>query len=175
MVSIIAASVVVFPLPVGPGHQYETTGETGELHHRRREPKVVCAGDLLRNQSEDRRGDATLPEQVASDPRDVLNVCRKVELRRLLELLLLTTGQMAARHLLDVSTGQGRVALETQEGTLNTHQRRLTGGQMDIRPLHVERDRDQIRQCHLVANSGGAILRSHASLPRPYLHPLRSS
>ena len=86
ILSMIDASVVLLPEPVGPVTSTRPRGLFGELGDDRRQAELVEGQDLERDRAE-RAGDrAALHEDVGAEAREVLHAEREVELVVLLEL-----------------------------------------------------------------------------------------
>ena len=108
ILSIIAASVVDLPLPVGPVTSTRPRGRSASVAEHRRQAELVEAADLLGDQPVDGGDRAALVEHVAAEARQAADAEREVELERLLEALLLRVGQHAVGQLLGL--GRRRAA-----------------------------------------------------------------
>ena len=87
--SIIAASVVVLPEPVGPGDQDEAARLAGEVGEHRRQLQVVEALDLLRDVAEGGAHSTALEVAVDAEAGDSGDRVGEVELLLVLEALAL--------------------------------------------------------------------------------------
>ena len=72
ILSIIAASVVDLPLPVGPVTSTRPRGRSASVGEHRRQAELVEAADLLGNQPVDGADRAALVEHVAAEARQAL-------------------------------------------------------------------------------------------------------
>ena len=107
ILSIIAASVVDLPLPVGPVTSTRPRGRSASDPRTAGSPRSSNDADLLGNEAVDRADGAALVEQVAAEARQPADAEREVELERFLEALLLRVGQ----HAVDQLLGLGRLQL----------------------------------------------------------------
>ena len=80
ILSIIAASVVDLPLPVGPVTRMRPRGWSDSVASTGGRPELLEALDLLGNQPEDGADGAALVEDVAAEPREAPDAEREVEL-----------------------------------------------------------------------------------------------
>ena len=69
ILSIIAASVVDLPLPVGPVTSTRPRGRSASVREHRRQPELAEGADLLGNQPVDGADRAALVEDVAAEAR----------------------------------------------------------------------------------------------------------
>ena len=95
ILSIIAASVVDLPLPVGPVTSTRPRGRSASVAMTGGSAELVERLDLLGDDAVDGRDGAALVEHVAAEAREAADAEREVELQRLLEALLLRVGQHA--------------------------------------------------------------------------------
>ena len=100
ILSIIAASVVDLPLPVGPVTSTRPRGRSASVGQHRRQAELAEGADLFRDEPVDGADRAALVEDVAAEARaDRLDAEREVELHRLFEALLLRVGEHAVDQL----------------------------------------------------------------------------
>ena len=109
ILSSIAASVVDLPLPVGPVTRMRPARLVGQLVDDRRQPELVEARDLERDEAVDAADRAALVEDVAAEAGEALDAEREVELQRLLEPLLLRVGEHAVDEAFGVGGGQSGI------------------------------------------------------------------
>ena len=114
--SIIAASVVDLPLPVGPVTSTRPRGRSASSASTGGRPELLERADLLGNQTEDGADGALLVEDVAAEPADAAQAEGQVELPGLFELLLLRVGQHAVGQRLDDVRRQVRIARAAADG-----------------------------------------------------------
>ena len=130
ILSIIAASVVDLPEPVGPGHEDEPLGPLRELLDDRREVQLVEGADLDRDDPDRAAHRPALPEHVAAEARQSLEAEGEVELVLLLELLLLRLVEDAVGEALRVL---GCELLELAQGRqLAVHTNLWKGARRDV-------------------------------------------
>ena len=108
ILSIIAASVVDLPLPVGPVTSTRPRGRSASVASTGGRPSSPKRADLFGNQPVDGADRAALVEHVAAEARQPLDAEREVELQRLLEALLLRVGEHAVDELLGLGRRQLR-------------------------------------------------------------------
>ena len=138
ILSIIAASVVDLPLPVGPVTSTSPRGRSASVGEHLRQAEVLEAFDLLGNQPVDGADGAALVEDVRAEPGDAADAEREVELERLLEALLLRVGHDAVGQLLGLGRRQFR-QLEPLQLSMHANLRRRAGRQVEVRALHGRR------------------------------------
>ena len=80
ILSIIAASVVDLPLPVGPVTSTRPRGRSASVAEDRRQAEVAERANLLGNQTVDGADRAALVEDVAAEAREPADAEREVEL-----------------------------------------------------------------------------------------------
>ena len=105
ILSIIAASVVDLPLPVGPVTRTRPFVRLGELARHRRQPQLVERQDLERDLPDHHADHAALQEDVGAEARQALDAEGEVQLLVGLEALLLLVGQHAVGELQGVARG----------------------------------------------------------------------
>ena len=108
ILSIIAASVVDLPEPVGPGHQDQAARPLGQLRDHRRQAQLLEGLDVEGDLPDDHRHAAALLEDVAAEARQVLDAEGEVELVLGLEALLLVLGEHRVGQLQRVLRRAGR-------------------------------------------------------------------
>ena len=108
ILSIIAASVVDLPEPVGPVTSTRPRGRSASVASTGGRPSSWKLRIFSGNQPVDRADRAALVEHVAAEARQALDAEREVELERLLEALLLRVGEHAVGELLRVGGRQVR-------------------------------------------------------------------
>ena len=81
--SIMAASVVDLPEPVGPVTSTRPCAQLGQLGDRRRQRQLVERDDLLGDHAEHRAGAVLLHEVVRAEARHALEAVREVDVARL--------------------------------------------------------------------------------------------
>ncbi len=136
ILSIIAASVVDLPDPVGPGDQHQAARPVGQGGEHRRQVQLLEAADLLGNHPVDRAHRAALVEHVAAEARQPLEAEGEVQLEGFLEPLLLGIGQHAVAQLLGFG-GRQIDALEPLQLAVHPHLRRRVGGDVQVRALQL--------------------------------------
>ena len=111
ILSMIEASVVLLPEPVGPGDEHEAARLVRRARRRPGgKPELVEREDLERNRAERARDGAALQEDVGAEARQVLHAEREVELLGLLELDLLLLGEHRVAELLGLDRRERRRA-----------------------------------------------------------------
>ena len=96
--SIIAASVVLLPLPVVPGHQHQAALFLGDPLEDRREPELVDVADAGRDDAEHHADRAALLEDVAAEAAEPGDAVGQVDFLRLAEFFLVLGREEHARH-----------------------------------------------------------------------------
>ena len=106
--SIIAASVVDLPEPVGPVTSTRPRGRSGELVQAVGQPELLERADLVRDQAERGADGVALEEHVDAEARDAGDGVRDVDLPLDLEPLLLLGREDPVEQLAGVVGGQRR-------------------------------------------------------------------
>ena len=102
MWSIIAASVVDLPEPVGPVTSTRPRGRSARNLHTFGRPSSSMRRDLQRDDAEDRAHRVALLEDVGAEARQARDAVREVELELGLEAAALLLGEQAEDHRLRV-------------------------------------------------------------------------
>ena len=142
ILSIIAASVVDLPLPVGPVTRTRPRGFSASVDSTIGNPSSPKRADFFRNQSVDRADRAALVEHVAAEAGQAFDTKRKIELQRLFEALFLAVGQHAVDKLLGVRRRHFRHRQPFQV-TVDPDLRRRCGAMCRSDPFTVDRDFQQ--------------------------------
>lgn len=142
MMSISAASVVDFPLPVGPVTN-TSPRQVGELAHRPGHAELLEGKDLEGDATEDGADGVALLEDVQAEPADGRDDMGGVELQVGLEPL----PELLRQDLVDqVTYRRGRQHVEPlhrEEVTVDTRHGRATGSQVEVRTPgldHLDQD-----------------------------------
>ena len=149
--SIIVASVVDLPEPVGPGHEDEAAGPVAERLDDGRDAELLEAEDLVGDLPEDRRDGAALHEDVAAEAREALHAEGEVELEVLLEAVLLDVRQDRVAELLRLRDGQRGVVQRLDVAVDPDHRRRIRRD-VEVRAAALDESLQKLvqRDCHRV-------------------------
>ena len=90
------------------------------------------------NQPVHRADGAALVEHVAAEPRQAADAEGEVQFLRLLEALFLRVGEDAVGQRLGLGRRQ-RCTRQPLEVAVHAHLWRCVGGQMQVRPIHLDR------------------------------------
>ena len=142
ILSIIAASVVDLPLPVGPVTRTSPRGRSESVADDRRQAELVERLDLFGNDAVDGGDGAALIEHVAAEPRHAPDAEREVELEGLLEALLLRVGQDAVGERLGVG-GAERRQIEDLQLAVHADLRRRLRRDVQVGPAVVDQGLEQ--------------------------------
>ena len=132
ILSIIAASVVDFPEPVGPVTSTRPRGLSAIFAIDVRQPELLEGLDRERDLSDDHRDAAALLEAVAAEAREVLDAEREIELVVHLEPLLLVLGEDGVRELQRVLRRQHVLEVRVRDVAVDAQLRALAGGDVQV-------------------------------------------
>ena len=96
--SMIAASVVDLPQPVGPVTRTRPRGQHGELLEHRRQPELLGRQDVVRNLAEDRADPVLLHEEVGAEAGQARDLVAEIDVAGFLEDLDLVLGGDLVEH-----------------------------------------------------------------------------
>ena len=130
--SIIAASVVDLPEPVGPVTRTRPRGYSARLCSDVREAELLERLDLLRDQPEGRADSLALVVDVDAEARDARHRVREVELALQLEVLLLLAREDPVQERTRVVRGERLEALSARNVPAHAERRRASDRDMQV-------------------------------------------
>ena len=160
ILSIIAASVVDFPEPVGPVTSTRPRGFSAIFAITPRKPEVGEGADVERDLPDHHRDAAALLEAVAAEAREVLDAEREVELVLHLEPLLLVLGQHRVRELQRVLGREHVFDVRVRDVAVDAQLGALAGGDVQVRRValdHLLEQRAQVDACRCGELAGAVI------------------
>jgi hypothetical protein len=147
MRSIIAASVVDFPLPVVPGDQHQAARRHRDLLDHLGQAQVGELRDLQRDPPERQRQAVALIERVDPEPSGARHLEAEVGRAVLLQADLGLCGRHLLHVLADVRVFERR-RFQRLEVAAQTHHRRRSGLQVEVAPTELHQSLQQSNQFH---------------------------
>ena len=143
ILSIIAASVVDLPLPVGPVTSTSPRGRSASVAMTAGRPSSLKPL-IFRDEAVDGRDRPALVEHVAAEARHPADAEREIELHRFLEALLLRIGQDAVRQRFRLGRTENRQVQRLQLA-VHAHLRRRVRREVQVGAVHVDQRLQEIR------------------------------
>ena len=144
---IIAAIVVVFPVPVGPVIRIRPRGEAREGAHHGREPKLLERRHLGPDTTDREADHAALTEHVDAEASDAGERVAEVGLVRLLELPLLVLAHQGVGEA--VGVGGGEVAeLGGRQLAVHPHEGDVARLQVEVARAPLDRVPEKFVDVH---------------------------
>ena len=168
--SIIAASVVVLPLPVAPVTRTRPRSSCADLLEHRRQRQLVDRGDVARNDTEHHADGAALLERVAAEAAQAGDAVGEVDLVVLLELVAVADRQHRGRHRDHLLVLEPLVFQGGHEAATHPHHGERADLQVQVRSAAVDGDFEQVVDVHCSGAGPRARHRANWRSPAPAAH-----
>ena len=148
MWSIIAASVVLLPLPVVPVTSTSPRSSCAICLQDRRQAELVDRADLHRDDAQDEPDRAALLEDVAAEAAEARHAVGEVDFLRFLELLALRRRHDRGAHRDDVLVVEPLLLGRRHQRAADAHHREAADLEVQVRGAVFDRDLQEIVDVH---------------------------